>query len=86
MTTGASDETEITDQWTVTVPTIVRHHLDVEPGDEIEWHVADDGSVTVDVVNERYGAFDDFEAVSLGGDAVESHDHLGVDEERRDAN
>lgn len=84
MAADESDETKITDRWTVTVPASVRERLDVEPGDKIRWHVSDDGAVDVDVIQQRYGAFDDFEARPLDGDAVADHDLMGVDDELED--
>lgn len=85
MAADESEETKITDRWTVTVPASVRQRLDVQPGDKIRWHVTEGGAVDVDVIQQRYGAFDDFEAASLDASAPDDHDLMGVDTELRDA-
>jgi hypothetical protein len=35
----------------------------------------------VEVVRQRYGAFDDFEPVSMGGEGSETHDIAGHEED-----
>ena len=37
----------------------------------------EDENLTVGVLKQRYGAFDDFEPVSLGGVGLETHDVAG---------
>lgn len=61
----------------VTVPASLRRRLDIEPGDKLRWSTDDDGNLTVEVVRQRYGAFEDFEPVPMGGDGSETHDVTG---------
>lgn len=61
----------------VTIPVSLRRRLDIEAGDILRWEVDDEGILSVEVVKQRYGAFDDFEAVQLGGDGLETHDLAG---------
>jgi hypothetical protein len=35
---------------------------------KIRWDSDDDSNLSVEVVKQRYGAFDDFEPVPMGGD------------------
>lgn len=72
-----ADETTVSDRGAVTVPSEIRDRFDVQPGDKIRWTI-DDGTIRVEVVKQRYGAFDDFEPVDVGEtNAVEDHDLAG---------
>ena len=73
-------ETKVSDRGMVTIPASLRDRLDIEPGDKLRWHV-EDGDLTVEVVRQRYGAFDDFEAVPMGGDGLETHDLAGHEDD-----
>ncbi|WP_135363949.1 AbrB/MazE/SpoVT family DNA-binding domain-containing protein [Halosimplex halophilum] len=73
----ATEETKVNDRGMVTVPASLRRRLDIEAGDKLRWDVDEDGDLTVTVVKQRSGAFDDFEAVSMGGDGLETHDLAG---------
>lgn len=75
-TDGTEEETTINDRGMVTVPATIRRRLDIDAGDKLRWRV-DDGRLQVEVVHQRYGAFDDFEPVSMGGDGLETHDLAG---------
>lgn len=78
-TDDSTAETTVTDRFAVTIPSSVRQRLDVEPGDRVRWSVQDD-EVTVEIVRERAGAFDDFEPASAGEmDVVADHDTGFVD-------
>lgn len=76
-TGGASEETTVSDRGMVTIPAALRRRLDIEAGDKLRWDVDDDGNLQVELVRERYGAFDDFEPVSMGGDGETTHDLAG---------
>lgn len=76
-TNDAPEETTVSDRGMVTIPASLRHRLDIEAGDKLRWDVDDDGTLSVEVVKQRYGAFDDFEPVSMGGDGSETHDLAG---------
>lgn len=71
--------TKVNDSGMVTIPAEVRRRLDIEAGDELRWTVHEDGSLEVEVVRQRYGAFEGAETASLGGDSVETHDLPGAE-------
>lgn len=74
-------ETRVSDRGMVTIPAAVRHRLDIEPGDRLRWEVSDGGGLRVEVVRQRFGAFDGAETAEFGGDAVETHDLSGAEGE-----
>jgi AbrB family looped-hinge helix DNA binding protein len=75
-------ETAVSDRGMVTIPASLRRRLDIEAGDKLRWAV-EDGTLSVEVVRQRYGAFDDFDPVSMGGDGQETHDIAGHEREPR---
>ncbi len=75
------EETKVSDSGVVTVPANIRQRLDIEPGDKIRWSTDDEGNLTVEVVRERYGAFEDFEPVPMGGGGSETHDLAGHEDD-----
>jgi AbrB family looped-hinge helix DNA binding protein len=81
MTGGAPEETKVSDRGMVTIPASLRQRLDIEPGDKLRWEADDEGNLSVEVVKQRYGAFDDFEPVSMGGGGSETHDVAGHDDD-----
>jgi bifunctional DNA-binding transcriptional regulator/antitoxin component of YhaV-PrlF toxin-antitoxin module len=70
----AEDETTVNDSYSVTIPEAIRERVDIEASDKIRWHVDDDGALSVEVVKQEMGVFDDFESVSMGGSVVGRHD------------
>jgi antitoxin PrlF len=77
----ATEETKVSDRGMVTIPASLRRRLDIEPGDKLRWDADDEGNLSVEVVKQRYGAFDDFEPVSMGGGGSEMHDLAGHEED-----
>jgi len=75
------EETKVSDSGVVTVPASIRQRLDIEPGDKLRWNTDDEGNLTVEVVRERYGAFDDFEPVPMGGDGGDTHNLAGHEDD-----
>jgi len=75
------EETKVSDRGMVTIPAEIRRRLDIEPGDKLRWDTDGNGNLTVEVVRQRFGAFDDFEAVPMGGDGLKSHDLAGHEED-----
>lgn len=76
-TDEALEETTVSDGGMVTVPASLRRRLDIEPGDKLRWDV-DDGTLSVSVLRQRYGAFqDDDLKANMGGNSVETHDLAG---------
>ncbi|MFW5983866.1 MAG: AbrB/MazE/SpoVT family DNA-binding domain-containing protein [Halobacteria archaeon] len=76
--TDAYSETTVNDSRSVTIPKEVCDKLDVKPGDKVRWRVTDD-ELSVEVVRQRHGAFEDFEPVDIGEEtnAAEDHDVYG---------
>lgn len=54
------------------IPTDIRRRLNIEPGDKLRWNTGDDDSLSVEIIQQRYGTFDGFEHVSMGGDGLET--------------
>ena len=75
------EETTVSESGMVTIPAAIRRRLDIEAGDSLRWDVTEGGELTVEVVRQRYGAFDDFEAVPMGGDGLETHDLAGYEDD-----
>jgi antitoxin PrlF len=76
------EETKVSDSGVVTVPASIRQRLDIEPGDKIRWSTDDEGNLTVEVVRERYGAFEDDDLkANLGGDGLETHNLAGYEDD-----
>ena len=80
-TEEAPEETKVSDRGMVTIPADLRRRLDIEPGDKLRWNIDEEDNLTVEVVEQRYGAFDDFEPVPIGGDGSETHDLAGHEED-----
>lgn len=62
---GTAQETKVSDRGMVTIPAALRRRLDIESGDRLRWRV-DDGDLSVEVIHQREGVFDDFEPVDAG--------------------
>ncbi|UPM42648.1 AbrB/MazE/SpoVT family DNA-binding domain-containing protein [Halocatena salina] len=76
----STEETTVSDRRMVTIPASFCQRLDIEPGDKLRWDIDEEGSLKVAVVKQRYGAFDDFEPVPMGGGGGETHDLAGYEE------
>jgi AbrB family looped-hinge helix DNA binding protein len=59
------EETKVSDSGVVTVPAALRRRLDIEPGDKLRWSTDDDGDLSVEVVRQRYGAFEGAETTTF---------------------
>ncbi|MFC6952448.1 AbrB/MazE/SpoVT family DNA-binding domain-containing protein [Halorubellus litoreus] len=79
MATGeAPEETKVSERGMVTIPAAIRRHLDIDEGDKLRWQVTSDGALSVEVVHQREGVFDDFEPVDVGRtNAVEAERDFG---------
>ena len=76
-----SAESKVTDRGTVTIPVDLRRQLDIEPGDKLRWNTDEEENISVEVVKQRYGAFeDDNRKAPMGGDGLETHDLAGDEE------
>lgn len=79
-TEEAPEETTVSDRGMVTIPASLRRRLDIEPGDKLRWDSNEAGSLTVEVVRQRRGAFEDDDLkADMGGDSVETHNLAGYD-------
>lgn len=78
-TEEAPVETTVNDRGMVTIPALLRQKLGIEAGDKLRWTIDEERSLEVAVVKQRYGAFDDFEPVPMGGDGGETHDLAGYE-------
>jgi antitoxin PrlF len=78
MSRGVEDETTVNESYSVTVPASVRERVDIEAGDRLRWAVDEDGTVTVEVVEQERGAFAELDPVELDEktDASEDHDRV----------
>ncbi|AGB15594.1 looped-hinge helix DNA binding domain, AbrB family [Halovivax ruber XH-70] len=72
------EETKVSDRGMVTIPATLRQRLDIEPGDKLRWNTNESGALSVEVVHQREGVFDDFEPVDVGQtNAVEAEGEFG---------
>jgi bifunctional DNA-binding transcriptional regulator/antitoxin component of YhaV-PrlF toxin-antitoxin module len=81
MSHEVEDKTTVNESYSVTVPAAVRRAAGVEAGDKLRWHVDDNGSLSVKVVKQQYGAFSKLDPVDTGEstDAAEDHDLIAGD-------
>ncbi|WEL16316.1 AbrB family transcriptional regulator [Halorhabdus sp. SVX81] len=78
-TESGPEETKVSDRGMVTIPAALRQRLDIEAGDKLRWTV-DDGDLSVEVLHQREGVFDDFEPVDAGEtDAVALESEFGAE-------
>jgi AbrB family looped-hinge helix DNA binding protein len=74
------EETTVSDRGMVTIPAEIRRHLEIDAGDKISWDVDDDGKLTIEVVHQREGVFDDFEPIDAGPtNAVDVESEFGTE-------
>ncbi|WP_123537804.1 AbrB/MazE/SpoVT family DNA-binding domain-containing protein [Halosimplex salinum] len=65
------------------IPARVRRELGIDDGDQLRWHVEEDGTVRVEVVQQEAGTFAKFEGYDgeSATDVSAEHDAWGVDVE-----
>lgn len=74
------EETKVSDRGMVTIPADIRRQLGIDAGDKLRWDVDEDGTLTVEVVHQREGVFDDFDPVDIGEtNAVELEREFGAE-------
>lgn len=63
------------------IPARIRRELDIDDGDQLRWHLEDDGSVHVQVLQQQSGPFADFDGYDgeAATDVTADHDAWGVD-------
>lgn len=74
-----ADETTVNESYAATIPASVRRRIDVEPGDKLRWSVTDDSDLRVEVVKQRYGAWEGAETVRLGELSEAEIDAMGTE-------
>ena len=73
-------ETKVSDRGMVTIPADLRQRLDIEPGDKLRWTTDEGGTLSVEIVHQREGVFDDFEPVDAGKtNAVDVETEFGAE-------
>lgn len=65
------------------IPARIRHELGIDDGDQLRWHIEDDGSIRVHVVQQQTGTFAEFDGYDgeTATDVTTEHDAWGVDVE-----
>lgn len=65
------------------IPARIRRELDIDDGDQLRWQLEDDGTVSVQVVQQQTGTFADFDGYDgeTTTDVTSDHDAWGVDVE-----
>jgi antitoxin PrlF len=76
---GTTEETTVNDRGGTTIPADIRKSLDIDAGDKLRWTVTEEGELSVQVVKQETGVFDDFEPLSLGGDGKTEHNTTGAE-------
>ena len=72
------EETKVSDRGMITIPADIRRDLNIGPGDKLRWSIDENGNLTVQVIHQREGVFDDFEPVDVGEtNAVEVENEFG---------
>jgi antitoxin component of MazEF toxin-antitoxin module len=63
------------------IPASIRNELNIDDGDKLRWHIEDDGTLRVQVVQQRTETFSDFEGYDgdQETDVTAEHDAWGVD-------
>jgi len=79
-TEDGPEETTVSDRGMVTIPADLRRRLDIEPGDKLRWSSNASGALSIEIVHQREGVFDDFEPVDAGEtNAVEVEREFGAE-------
>lgn len=65
------------------IPARIRRALGIDDGDQLRWHIEDDGSVRIQVVQQKTGTFTEFDGYDgeEATDVTTDHDAWGVDVE-----
>ncbi|AUX08959.1 hypothetical protein AArcSl_1328 [Halalkaliarchaeum desulfuricum] len=56
------------------IPARIRRELDIDDGDKLRWYIEDDGTLRVQLIQQRSGTFSDFDGYD-GAEATEVRDH-----------
>jgi bifunctional DNA-binding transcriptional regulator/antitoxin component of YhaV-PrlF toxin-antitoxin module len=83
MSSGSVDSESKVSGNQANIPARIRRELDIDDGDKLRWRIEDDGTLRVQVVQQRRGTFGDFDGYD-GAQETEvtaEHDAWGVDVE-----
>jgi bifunctional DNA-binding transcriptional regulator/antitoxin component of YhaV-PrlF toxin-antitoxin module len=63
------------------IPARIRRELDIDDGDKLRWCIEADGTLRVQVVQQRNGTFDEFDGYDGESETAvaDEHDGWGVD-------
>lgn len=63
------------------IPAHIRRELNIDDGDKLRWNVEDDGTLRVQVIQQRSGTFSDFDGYDGDEktDVEQDHDAWGVE-------
>lgn len=59
-------ETKVTERGDIHIPNNILEEADIESGDRVRWRLESDGTLSIEIIRERVGAFDDFEPADMG--------------------
>ncbi len=64
------------------IPAHIRRELDIDDGDKLRWHIENDGTLRVQVLQQHSGTFSDFEGYHGENETTVKceHDTWGVNE------
>ena len=80
MSSGSVDSESKVSGNQANIPARIRRELDINDGDKLRWHIEDDGTLRVQIVQQRSGTFDNFDGYD-GDQTTEvqsDHDTWGV--------
>ncbi|QZA87777.1 AbrB/MazE/SpoVT family DNA-binding domain-containing protein [Salinarchaeum sp. IM2453] len=80
MSSGSVDSESKVSGNQANIPAYIRRELDIDDGDKLRWHIEDDDTLWVHVVQQRTGTFSDFDGYDGDEETVvtEDHDAWGV--------
>lgn len=78
MSNTVEDGTTVNESYSVTVPASVREEANLEAGDRLRWRVDDAGTLEVELIKRRRGAFADLEPIDLDEETDAADDHDAV--------
>jgi bifunctional DNA-binding transcriptional regulator/antitoxin component of YhaV-PrlF toxin-antitoxin module len=83
MSSGRVDSENTVSGNQANIPARIRRELDIDDGDTLRWHIEDDGTLRVQVVQQRSGTFGEFDGYDgdRETDVTSDHDAWGVDVE-----
>lgn len=78
MSQPVEDETTVDEGYSVTVPARIRERADIETGDRLRWSMNEAGEISVQIVEQREGAFASLDPVELDEETNAADDHDAV--------